>query len=98
MLCFVLASLVLLATPAPAQIVPTTPARQRAAERAARREAEHAEVPYKDSHLDPAQRSGAERVARVAHEPRFGRDGRPRITAPKLAAHRRPRAAREPKP
>jgi len=98
MRCFVFASLVLLATPALAQIVPTTPARQRAAERAARREAQHADVPYKDSHLDPAQRPCAERVARVAHEPRFGRDGRPRITAPRPVAPRRPRAAREPKP
>jgi len=41
----------LLASSAAAQIAPTSPARQRAANRQALREAKRADVPYKESHL-----------------------------------------------
>jgi hypothetical protein len=47
----ILCALVLLATTATAQIVPSSPARQRAANRQALREAKSADVPYKESHL-----------------------------------------------
>ena len=94
MLSYLLAGL-LLAT-APTQIVPTTPAQQRAAERQAQRDARRVESPYKDSHLDPASLGDAARP-RPAHEPRFGRDGAPRVARKKLPGQRR-RATREPKP
>ncbi len=95
MLNYLLSSLLLIAN-APAQIAPTSPARQRAAERQAQREARHTDAPYKDSHLDPASRGAAARP-RVAHEPRFGRNGAPHVARPLLPSLHR-RAKTEPKP
>jgi hypothetical protein len=91
----------LLATAAPAQIVPASPAQQRAEAKRALREADHTDAPYKDSHLDVSRRQlrrgAAERPARVVGEPRFGRDGAPRVTKGKfLGLRRRPKT--EPKP
>lgn len=48
---FFCALALLLATAAAAQIAPVSPARQRAANRLALREAKRADVPYKESHL-----------------------------------------------
>ena len=96
-----LVGLVLLATAAPAQIAPTSPSQQRAADRRARREAQRTETPYKDGHLaaasQPQRRGSAGRPARVAHEPRFGRNGAPRVAKPLLPGLRR-RSQNEPKP
>lgn len=65
----------LLATAAQAQITPTSPARQRAAERQALREAQHTQAPYKDSHLavtrQQMRRGGSNPRTRPADEPRF---------------------------
>ncbi|WP_151086741.1 hypothetical protein [Hymenobacter baengnokdamensis] len=90
-----------LATAASAQIEPVSPARQRAAERQARRAAHTVEAPYKDSHLDaphrPLRRGESAPLTRVANEPRFGRDGAPHVTEPKFPGLRRhPKS--EPKP
>ena len=87
----------LLATTTPAQIAPTSPARQRAAERQAQRDARRTDAPYKDSHLDPASRGSAAARPHPAHEPRFGRNGAPRVRKPLLPGLRR-RAPTEPKP
>jgi hypothetical protein len=100
MVCYLVAGL-LLATAPPAQIVPTSPARQRAEARRALRQAERADAPYKDSHLEVSRRQlrrgAAERPARVAGEPRFGRDGKPHVTEPKFPGLRR-RPKTEPNP
>lgn len=100
MVCYLVAGL-LLATAAPTQIVPTSPARQHAEARRALREAARTEVPYKDSHLEVSRRQlrrgATERPARVAGEPRFGRDGAPHVTEPKFPGLRR-RLKSEPKP
>jgi hypothetical protein len=93
MLSYLLAGL-LLAT-APAQIAPTTPAQQRAAERQAQRDASRVVAPYKDSHLDPASRGSTAARPRPAREPRFGRDGTPHVTKKKFPGLRR--RATEPK-
>ena len=91
----------LLATAAPAQIVPTSPARQRAEAKRAQREAAHTEAPYKDSHLEVSRRQlrrgATARPAPVAGEPRFGRDGAPRVAKTKFPGLRR-RPKSEPKP
>jgi hypothetical protein len=75
------------------QIGPTSPARQRAANRQALREARHAEVPYKESHLDvqPQQlkRGSSEAPKAVAGEPRFGHDGAPHVATRKFPGMRR---------
>jgi hypothetical protein len=94
MLSYLLAGWLLAA--APAQIAPTTPAQQRAAERQAQRDANRVVAPYKDSHLDPASRGSAAAQPNSGREPRFGRDGTPRV-AKKLLPGQRHRAAREPK-
>ncbi|MBO2030279.1 hypothetical protein J4D99_02660 [Siccationidurans ginsengisoli] len=91
----------LLATAAPPQTVPTSPARQRAEARRALREAGRADVPYKDSHLEVSRRQlrrgTSERLAPVAGEPRFGPDGKPRVARARLRGLRRwPKT--EPKP
>lgn len=92
----------LLATAAPAQIAPTSPGQQRAAARRAQREARRAEAPYKDGHLavasQPPRRGAASHPTRVAPgEPRFGRNGAPRVAKPLLPGLRR-RPKNEPKP
>jgi hypothetical protein len=91
----------LLASVASAQIVPTSPGQQRAAARQARREAQRTDLPYQDSHLGtPAQavrRGHSERLKRGAKEPRFGRDGRPRVAEPLFPGLRR-RPKTEPNP
>ncbi|QKG54169.1 hypothetical protein [Hymenobacter sp. BRD67] len=56
MLRYLPLGLLWLATAASAQIEPVSPARQRAAERQARRAAHTVEAPYKDSHLDAPHR------------------------------------------
>lgn len=93
--------LLLLSAVAQAQIMPTSPARQRAAERQARREARHTDAPYKESHLDvasqPVRRGSSAPRSRVAGEPRFSRDGTPHVTEPRFPGLRR-RAKTEPKP
>jgi hypothetical protein len=86
----------LLTTTAPAQIAPTSPAQQRAAERQAQRDARRTDAPYKDSHLDPASRGSATARPHPAHEPRFGRNGMPRVRKPLLPGRPRP-AQTEPK-
>ncbi|GAB3638924.1 hypothetical protein GCM10027422_45150 [Hymenobacter arcticus] len=95
MLTYLLAGLLL--AKVPAQIAPTTQAKQRAAERQAQRDARRVEAPYKDSHLDPASLGSAATRPRPTHEPRFGRDGAPRVTRKGRPGLLR-RAAREPKP
>ena len=96
-----LAGLLLLASAAPAQIVPTSPGQQRAAARQARREAQRTDLPYQDSHLgNPSQavrRGQSEHPQREAQEPRFGRDGRPHVTEPRFPGLRR-RPKTEPNP
>ncbi|MDJ0366221.1 hypothetical protein QMK33_13765 [Hymenobacter sp. H14-R3] len=94
MLTYLLVGLLLATTPA--QIAPTTPAQQRAAERQAQRDARRVVAPYKDSHLDPASLGSAAARPHPAREPRFGRDGTPRVSQKKFPGLRR-RAAREPK-
>ena len=92
MLSYLITGLLLL-TNGPAQLVPTTPGQQRAAERQARRDARRTSVPYKDSHLDPASLGSAAARPRPAHEPRFGRNGAPRVARPLLPGrHRRTQA------
>jgi hypothetical protein len=101
MVRYLLASLVLLAPAAQAQIVPTSPGQQRAAARQARREAQRTDVPYQESHLDatrqPVRRGSSERPKRVGKEPRFGRDGQPHVTEPRFPGLRR-RPKTEPNP
>jgi hypothetical protein len=102
MLRLLLWSLLLLATTARAQIVPTSPARQRADTRRALREARHTDLPYQDSHLNvltrqQLRRGNGEPRPRVAGEPRFDRRGRPRAAGPGLLGRGR-RAKIEPKP
>ena len=82
--------LVLLLLPlaeSPAQTEPSSPGRQRAAERRARREARQTNTPYQDSHLagprQPRKRGESAPIAPVAGEPRFDRDGLPHVTEPK---------------
>jgi hypothetical protein len=91
----------LLASAARAQIAPTKPSRQQAAARQALREADRTDAPYKDSHLDVSRRQMRRGVStqptRMADEPRFGRDGRPRVTQPRFPGLRR-RSKNEPKP
>ena len=81
---YVILGLLLLAAAAQAQIVPSSPARQRAADRQALRETRRATAPYKASHLDVTgqqlRRGGSTAPARPADEPRFGRNGQPRPT------------------
>lgn len=77
----------LAAATAPAQIAPSNPARQRAANRRALREARQTDTPYKDSHLavsrQQLKRGESVPIAPVAGEPRFDRDGTPHVTEPK---------------
>lgn len=91
----------LLATAAAAQIVPITPGRQRAETRRALRDAQRADAPYKDSHLDVTRRQlrrgAAQRPTRIVGEPRFGHDGTPHVTEPKFPGLRR-RPKTEPNP
>ena len=98
MLCVFLLGLGLLA---PAQIVPTTPGQQRAAARQAQREARLTELPYQESHLGTSpqavRRGSTERPQRAAHEPRFGRDGRPHVAKAAFPSLRR-RPKTEPNP
>ncbi len=92
-----LAAVLLLASlsQAQGQIEPTSPARQRAANRQALREAQRAEVPYKESHLDVQpqhlKRGSSEVPRAVAGEPRFSRDGTPHVTTRKFPGLRRKR-------
>ena len=78
---------------AQAQIGPTSPAQQRAANRQALRDARRTEVPYKESHLDVKpqhlKRGSSEAPKAVANEPRFGRDGAPHVATRKFPALRR---------
>lgn len=73
--------------PALAQIEPTSPGRQRTANRQALRDARYTDVPYKDSHLDvkrrQLKRGGAETLQKPGREPRFGHDGLPRGNEPR---------------
>ncbi|MGI4736653.1 MAG: hypothetical protein ACRYG7_15885 [Janthinobacterium lividum] len=94
------ASLLLLATVASAQIAPTSPARQRADSRRAVREAGRADLPYQGSHLTVAHqlpRGGSPPNPPVANEPRFDHRGRPRKAKPGFWNWRR-WAKNEPKP
>ncbi|MVN76164.1 hypothetical protein GO988_07490 [Hymenobacter sp. HMF4947] len=92
----------LLSTVALAQIAPTSPARQRAENRRALREARATEAEYKDSHLDVTRqhlkRGGLAAPAPLAGEPRFDRDGTPHVTTPKYPGLRRRKAQVEPGP
>lgn len=96
-----LAGWLLLATTAHAQIVPSSPARQRADNRRALREARRTDLPYQDSHLDVARqqlrRGSTAPGPRGADEPRFDRHGRPRGSKAGFPGLRR-RAKNEPKP
>lgn len=98
---FALAVALLLVAPALAQIAPTSPARQRAEDRRALREARATEAAYKDSHLDVPrqhrQRGGLATPAPLADEPRFDRDGTPHVTTHRYPGLRRRRAPAEPK-
>lgn len=79
-------ALLLAATAAPAQIAPSSPGSQRAANRRALHEARRLDAPYADSHLAlPRQLKRGEMatIDAVAGEPTFGRDGRPHVTEPK---------------
>lgn len=80
-------AMLLTAPAAQAQTEPSSPARQRAANRRALREARRTDAPYKDSHLavTPQQlrRGDSAPLTPVAGEPRFGRDGTPHRTEPK---------------
>lgn len=100
--CYLLLALALLVTPALAQIAPTSPAQQRAANRQALRDAHRTEADYKDSHLDVSSRNlrrgAAEAAAPVPHEPRFGHNGQPRVAQPLFAGSRRRKLAAEPAP
>ena len=88
---FSVALVLLLAAGALAQTTPTSPARQRAANRQALRDARRTEAPYKDSHLavtrQQLRRGAGEGSPRLAEAPRLRRDGRPRTGLPLL--HRR---------
>ena len=101
MLRLLLGSLLLLATAAPAQIAPTSPAHQRADNRRALRETRRTDLPYQDSHLDVTRqqlrRGSTAPGPRVASEPRFDRRGRPRGSEAGFLGLRR-RAKTEPKP
>lgn len=101
MIRYLLAGLVLLPLAASAQIVPTSPGQQRAAARQAQREARRTELPYQESHLatlpQAVRRGGSEHPQRVAREPRFGRDGRPRVAKAAFPGLRR-RPKTEPNP
>lgn len=94
------ASLLLLATVASAQIAPTSPARQRADSRRAEREASRTDLPYQASHLTVAHqlpRGGSPPNPPVANELRFDHRGRPRkVKAGFWNWHRHPK--NEPKP
>ena len=98
---FLCAGLLLLSAGSQAQIAPISPARQRAAERQARREAQRTATPYQESLLDaasqPVRRGSSTPRPRVAGEPRFSRDGTPHVTEPKFPGLRR-RTKTEPKP
>ncbi|MFD1874012.1 hypothetical protein [Hymenobacter bucti] len=80
-----LAFAVLLASPA--QTTPSSPAQQRAAARQALREARATDAPYQDSHLAgahrPLERGESAPVPAATDEPRFDRNGKPRVTEPK---------------
>lgn len=90
MLSYLVAGLLLLA---PVQIMPTSPARQRADARRALREARHTDAPYQESHLAaerrPPRRGAGKRPVRVPGEPRFGPDGTPHVARPLLPGLRR---------
>ena len=79
------ASLLLQAIVALAQIAPTSPARQRADSRRAMREASRTDLPYQASHFDRTRqqlpRGGSPPHPPRAHEPRFDHRGRPRKAA-----------------
>ena len=98
-----LLALALLAAPALAQTAPVSPAQQRAANRQALRDAHHTEADYKDSHLDVSgrnlRRGASETAAPVPHEPRFGRNGQPRVAQPLFSSSRHRKVAQaEPAP
>jgi hypothetical protein len=101
MVRYLLAGLALLASVAPAQIVPTSPGQQRAAARQARREAQRADAPYQESHLSTTRqavrRGSSDHPRQAANEPRFGRDGQPRVAKPTFPSLRR-RPKTEPNP
>ncbi len=79
--------LLLTVSAAQAQTEASSPARQRAANRRALRDARHTETPYTDSHLgvtrQQLKRGESARVKPVAGEPKFDRDGTPHVTEPK---------------
>ncbi|MGI4969799.1 MAG: hypothetical protein ACRYGH_12660 [Janthinobacterium lividum] len=78
--------LLLATTAALAQIAPSSPGSQRAANRRALREARQTEAPYADSHLATSRqlkRGAMVPIGAVAGEPSFGRDGQPHVTEPK---------------
>ncbi len=66
-----------------AQTTPTSPEQARAGNRQALREARHVEAPYKDTHLDVSRehlrRDARTRAPSSTDEPRFRRDGTPRV-------------------
>jgi hypothetical protein len=82
-----LAVALLTASAAQAQTQPSSPARQRAAERRALREARRTPTPYTDSHLGATRRlprrGESAPLPVVAGEPKFDRDGTPHVTEPK---------------
>jgi len=78
----------------PAQTEPISPARLRAANRQALREARRAEAPYKDTHLDaPRQhlRRGESEPVVSSNTARFGRDGTPRVRRAPARPSQKPR-------
>jgi len=93
MVRYLLAGLALLAPVAQAQIVPTSLGQQRAAARQAQREAQRTDAPYQESHLSPTRqavrRGTSNHPRQAANEPRFGRDGQPRVAKSKFAGRRR---------
>ena len=94
--------LLVVAAAAEAQIAPTSPGRQRAANRQALREARRSEAPYKDSHLavtrQQLRRGGSEELLPTAGEPRFSHDGTPDAAKPKFPGLRRHKPKTEPAP
>ena len=97
-----LALALLLASPAAAQIAPSSPSRQRAANRQALREARRTPAPYKESHLavtrQQLRRGGSETLVPAAGEPRFDHDGTPHVTEPSYPALRRRKPKAKPTP
>ena len=80
-------ALLLATATAHAQTEPSSPARQRAANRRALRDARRTETPYTDSHLGATRRTPkrgeSAPLPAVAGEPKFDRDGTPHVTEPK---------------